>query len=309
MNTRITALVVTYNRKALLSRCLQALAGQTRPPDEILIVDNASTDGTLDWLDTSGWLDRSGVSLLALPDNTGGAGGFAAGITHAMEGETNWVWLMDDDAEPEGSALENLLAAVKDDYSLYGSMAISGTRLTWPMSQYPKVIGDGIMYIDQIRSVTDVQFIPFLGLLVSRTLVDKIGVPDAGFFLAADDVDYCFRARKSGAKIMLVPDSHIEHPASECYGMEILPNRKFTSLRLPPWKRYYDVRNRLFVARNHYGLGVYYKTIPGQFLRLALTLVHEPQRLRQLHAFFAGMVDGLLGRKGRRHERWGIRAY
>jgi GT2 family glycosyltransferase len=209
--------------------------------------------------------------------------------------------MMDDDAEPHPDALEHLLDRSLEPENLYGSAAISGEKLSWPMMAMEAAIHE----TRQLSGEVDVQFIPFLGLLVSSRLINKIGLPDAGFFLAADDVDYCMRARQAGAKILLVGASRIEHPASERYRLW-LPGRKFYSLKLPPWKRYYDVRNRIFVARNHYGLALYYKTIPGSFLRLFATLIHEPRRLAQLWAFIAGLVDGLLGRKGRRHTNWKI---
>ncbi|MGE0482649.1 MAG: glycosyltransferase [Gammaproteobacteria bacterium] len=307
MTRSITALVVTYNRRALLERCLEALAAQTRAPARILVVDNASTDDTRAWLATSGWLARDDVELLALDDNTGGAGGFAAGIAHAVATGADWVWLMDDDAEPHGDALAELAAAAGDPADLYGSVAVCGERLSWMM--VPRVGGAAQAILgtaDLPAQPVDVSFIPFLGLLVSRELVARIGIPEARYFLAADDVEYCLRARAAGASVHLVPGSRIEHPASERYAIR-LPGRTVHSLRLVPWKRYYDVRNRLFVARRHYGAALWYQTIPGQFLRLAMTLMYEPDRLRQMQAFVAGMVDGLRGRGGRRHEVWGLR--
>lgn len=306
MKPRVTALVVTYNRRDLLLRCLAAIAGQTSPPDRILVVDNSSTDGTPELLSRESGRTLPEIELLALRENTGGAGGFAAGLAHAAATGADWTWLMDDDAVPHRDALEKLLAHAHDPAHLYGSVAVSGTLLSWPMVP----VGGGprdVMYAtSELPPVQDVHFIPFLGLLVSRDMIDHIGVPDAGFFLAADDVDYCLRARGHGARVVLVADSRIEHPASERYRLW-LPARPFHSLRLAPWKRYYDVRNRLLVARNHHGLALYYSTIPGSFLRLAATLWHEPDRWMQLRAFAGGMVDGLLGRKGRRHEAWGLR--
>jgi GT2 family glycosyltransferase len=152
----------------------------------------------------------------------------------------------------------------------------------------------------------NVQFIPFLGILANTALVTRIGLPDAGFFLAADDVEYCMRAREAGAKILLIGSSRITHPASERYRLW-LPFLEFYSLKLAPWKRYYDVRNRIFVARRYYGATLWYKTIPGYFLRLIATLWHEDRRYQQIKAFCAGMIDGLLGRKDKQHEKWGIR--
>lgn len=305
MSRFVTAVIVTYNRKELLQRCLTAMTSQSRRPDHILIVDNASTDGTREWLAKAGWLDTPGVELLALPENTGGAGGFSAGIGHAIEGGADWAWIMDDDAIPYTDALERLLETELSGQNLYGSAACMGDRLSWPMRANSSVSRDMTCALSELAPQTDVRFIPFLGLLIGKELVERIGLPDPGFFIAADDVDYCMRARSAGARIILVANSLVEHPTSEPYALK-LPGGRFYCLRLVPWKRYYDVRNRIFVARNHYGLALYYKTIPGSFLRLIGALIHEDNRPGQLKAFAAGMIDGLLGRKGRRHEHWGL---
>lgn len=306
MNDKTAAVVVTFNRSALLQRCLAALAAQVKRPDLILIVDNASSDTTIRDLDEAGWLARPDVTLLTLPTNTGGAGGFSAGVAHAAKLGYDWIWLMDDDAEPHSDALANLSATSLQHGNLYGSVAVCGKRLSWPMTPTAGTVGKRLYRTSELPSIVEVQFIPFLGLLVSRTIVERIGTPDAGFFIAVDDVDYCLRARACGARILLVGSSRIEHPASEYYSLRF-PWGRFFALRLTPWKRYYDVRNRLFVAKRHYGWRLYFQTVPGSFLRLFATLLHERQRIAQLRAFTAGMIDGLLGRKGRRHEAWGIR--
>lgn len=307
MSIRIAAVVVTYNRKDLLERCLRSLTAQTRKPDRVIIVDNASSDGTAHMLAEHGWLSREDMVLLQLPENTGGAGGFAAGMAHTAGTDANWTWVMDDDAMPHPDALEQLLGIPLDPGNLYGSTAVCGHRLSWAMAPIERHRAHWLMDVAALPELADVAFIPFLGLLVSREMVRRIGIPDAGFFIAADDVEYCLRARRQGARILLVRDSHIEHPASEA---EILrgPWFRVQKLRLPPWKRYYDVRNRILIARSHHGLRLYYMTIPGSVLRLLATLLSEGDKMGQLRAFTGGMIDGLIGRKGRRHERWGIRA-
>lgn len=302
---QISAVVVTFNRKMLLLRCLNALIGQSHALDRILIVDNASTDGTRKVLADDGWLARENVELLALEENTGGAGGFAAGLRRAVDSGSDWVWMMDDDAEPHKDALEQLITHADDPRNIYGSVALQGKKLSWIMMPLKGDIHDGIEFASQLPDEIAVQFIPFLGILISSKLVSSIGVPDAGFFIAADDVDYCMRAQEHGSKVILVGRSRIEHPAAERYCLRT-PFRRFYSLRLPPWKRYYDVRNRIFVARSHYGAALYYKTIPGSVLRLITTLWYEDRRWQQVKAFFAGMIDGLLNKKGRRHQLWGI---
>jgi GT2 family glycosyltransferase len=178
--------------------------------------------------------------------------------------------------------------------------------LSWPLIGESARSEETIFRTENLPDELSIRYTPFLGILVSANMVRRIGYPDAGFFLASDDTDYCYRAIRAGAKIILAGKSRIEHPASSRYRLW-LPGRILYAWRLPPWKRYYEVRNRLFVARNHFGLSAYYKTLPASFLRLFATLWHEPQRLAQIWAFIAGTVDGLFGQKGRRHERWGIR--
>jgi len=295
--------VVTYNRRALLLDCLAALRAQSRAPQRIHLIDNASSDGTAEALRAAGWLDRAEFDYHRLADNLGGAGGFAAGLERAVAQGADWVWMMDDDAMPAPDALAALLDAASDAANLYGSVAVAGEHLAWSMTSTGT--GQRIARVADLPPRAEVEFLPFLGILVHRDLVARIGVPDARYFLAADDLEYCLRAGASGARCVLVAASRIEHPAAVSYTFA-LPGRTLHCLALPPWKRYYDTRNRLFVARRYFGWRLYTQTLPSIALRLLAALWHEPRRAAQCRATLAGVIDGLLARGGRRHERWGI---
>src|SRR5215469_16397890 len=122
---RVTAVVVTYNRRDLLLEALAAVHAQTRVPDAVIVVDNASTDGT-------GAAVRAqfpAVQLAELTRNTGGAGGFAYGMARALDGAADLIWLMDDDTVPEPGALEAMLAA-RDRY-LGQPPALVASRVIW----------------------------------------------------------------------------------------------------------------------------------------------------------------------------------
>lgn len=301
----VTTVVVTYNRKTLLLRCLAAVAQQVRKPNRILLVDNASSDDTQESLRNEGWLARPDFQLLALTENTGGAGGFFTGLKCAVANGSDWIWMMDDDAEPHADALAELMQVATDPANIYGSLATNGDETSWLTT----LLGDPsktTSLISDIPAQATVRMLPFLGFLIHRDLVAKIGLPDPSFFIAADDVEYCIRAEKAGAQIIVAGKSHIEHPKSRPYEVR-LPGYTLMALELPPWKRYYDTRNRLLIARKHYGIRLFTQTIPGSFARLFAALAKEPRKPAQLHAFAAGMIDGLLGIKGKRHEAWGIK--
>lgn len=304
MNNNVTAIVVTYNRRELLMRCIQALRSQTAPPHTTLIIDNASTDGTHNLFNSDSVLKDEGILYIRLEDNLGGAGGFANGIREALLKSPDWFWLMDDDAEPHPDALEHLMKIADDPTNVYGSLAVNGNDTSWTTTLFDPTTRIANKIID-VPPRARVQSLPFLGFLIHRSLVEKIGFPDADYFIAADDVEYCVRAKRAGAAIIIAGKSRIEHPKTQFY-MICLLGRNLIYLRLPPWKRYYDTRNRLLIARKHYGVRLLTQTIPGSFVRLLAALLYEPRKLAQLWSFSAGMIDGLLGRKGRRHTNWRI---
>jgi len=305
MATRVGVVVVSFNRARLLGECVDALINQTLLPNKILVVDNGSADGTHEWFASTLWPTDPVVEMKILPENVGGAGGFKAGIACLVAEGFEWIWVMDDDARPHPFALQEVLAIARNPANIYGSLAVKGRSTSWAttlIDEKPRVVRDA----DNVPSSARIQSLPFLGMLVHRDMVGRIGLPDEGFFIAADDVEYCLRAARAGADIVVAGRSRIEHPKSDSYSIELL-GHQFTFLRLAPWKRYYDTRNRILIARKYYGLKLLSQTIPSSFVRLAATLLREPRRLAQLKAFAAGMADGLLGIKGRRHDKWGLR--
>ncbi|MHC4517340.1 MAG: glycosyltransferase family 2 protein [Planctomycetota bacterium] len=170
---RIGAVVVTYNRQALLGQCLDALLGQSYPLDAILIIDNCSTDGTYESLLSSNLIaaaeDPGGtpsesvravpvaagsgrdveIRYVRMPENTGGAGGFHEGMRRAVEAGFDWLWLMDDDLLPTPEALQALidkreaLAGAQDRPFLLNSLVLSKEHrdeetLAFPLQELSK---------------------------------------------------------------------------------------------------------------------------------------------------------------------------
>ncbi|WP_171248964.1 glycosyltransferase [Acinetobacter brisouii] len=300
--SNIIVVIVTYNRKTLLLKCLSSLRVQTIQPSKILIVDNASTDGTVELLKTKGWLDQSNIQLIQLKENTGGAGGFATGMQYAFEQGADYVWMMDDDAVPHLTALEEIMRHATPEH-IYGSLAVNGEDTAWATTLL--VENKTVHLKNQVPELVEVQSLPFLGFLTSKEIYQSIDLPDASYFIAADDAEYCMRAQHAGHKIFVCGQSQIEHPKSERYEAHVL-GKKITYLNLVPWKRYYDTRNRLLIAKKYYGFKLYTQTVPSLIVRLIIALRSEKDRLKQLKAFFTGFYDGVFCNTGKRHDKWDL---
>lgn len=295
------AIVVTFNRRELLSRCLNAIAGQTHKPDRILVVDNASTDNTVEMLVRDGWLNRSDIELSTLPSNEGGAGGFAYGMRRAIDLGARWLWMMDDDAAPLPNALENLFEIVDSTDAIYGSIARTDDgHLCWPLCSMNQ---HTFNCTNEVPVKIEVPSLPFLGILISRETVHAVGYPDVDYFIAGDDTEYCFRARRNGVSIFAAGRSQLLHPSSRFYRFGF---GKWAPLcfHIDPWKRYYDVRNRILTSWNKGAIYVWTRTLPATFLRMIASLINEPKRSLQFRAYVFGTLDGLRKIKGKRHHVW-----
>lgn len=306
LERKIAVVVVTYNRLSLLKSCLLAISSQSRQPDRLFVVDNCSNDGTTEALPSL--LEATGLAfeLIRLSENLGGAGGFCKGLGVAIDQGFDSVWMMDDDALPNRDALERLVFRAVEPLTLYGSIAYCGDKTSWSIDVHDKETGTQcVSELSEIKPIQEVSFIPFLGIFVSRDIVNKIGLPDPNYFICSDDVEYSMRASVNNIRIVMCGESLIEHPRSEEYivplGVKLLRCR-----RLTPWKRYYETRNRIMIAKKYYGLRAYWQTLPASFLRLFAALLNESNKLMQLKAFYAGLSDGLFGRMGARHKLWGL---
>lgn len=298
----IIALIVTFNRKNLLLECLQALSLQTRQPSKILIIDNASTDETIKELKNNGWLESDNIQLIQLKENTGGAGGFSSGMKCAFDGGADYVWMMDDDAMPHPTALEELMKYATPQH-IYASLAIQDQQTSWEMTVKQ---GGGWLSThnpNDILEKMEVRSLPFLGFLIHQKLVEKIGLPDKSFFIAADDTEYCLRVKQVGSKLYLAGKSWIEHPKAHSQEYKVL-GKKINYVSLPPWKRYYDTRNRIFIGKKHFGFKLYSQTLPSLLFRLLISMMNEKNKSQQLKAYCLGLYDGLTGKGGKRHEYW-----
>jgi len=301
MAERIAAVVATYNRCQWLRGCLSALLKQTRPLDRIIVVDNASTDETPKMLAES----YPQVTVLRLNKNAGSSGGVEAGMRAAIEDGCDWVWVMDDDAEPVPDALAELchyvgtpgltaLACLKVDPQ---GRPLLEHRGRFVFDQLPRRIIEPVT-ADVVRAPRpiDIDHCSFVGLLVHAEAARSVGYPDPRLFLQFDDVEYCIRLRRHG-KILLVPTSRIIHHEP---GGEAIRHRRLLGLpyeQVPAsqyWKRYFTYRNFVWLSRKHGTRRAWvHLELIGLYLFLALgVLLFEDRRVRRWRLLTRAFVDG-----------------
>lgn len=330
MPARICALLVTYNRKDLLLECLNALQQQTYPLETICLVDNASSDGTPETLQAAGYLSAtppaqiaapwvceqklaSGINLryVRMPDNSGGAGGFHEAMRQVMDEEFDWLWLMDDDAEPRPDSLAQLskhwnapdlsgLACVVENYegvSLVhrGHFDFSFDRV-FPLLHQPL---DASAYQSPEECV-DIDMASFVGLLVKADLLHSIGLPKKEFFIHNDDAEFCIRLRQQG-KIRMVKSSVILHKEKYRQGIANQQRFKMESFRPPYdklWLMYFPRRNLVWLGKQYHQHSLrFYSGVLKSYLRAmaGVLLFDREHKIRRMQFLTAAYLDGLRG--------------
>ena len=259
MDPRIVAVVVTWNRAEMLARILRAIDAQDTRPDTVVVVDNASTDATPQVLVELTDELATPLQVLRLDRNTGGAGGFNAVLAAALEHDADLFWLMDDDGQPEPDCLSTLLphvgrydflgpAVVADDdpRRLCFPIRIPGTaRVVHDLGDVERAAKDGLL---------EEVVIPFNGVLLTRDLVSRIGLPREEFFIWGDDVEYLWRARRAGARVATVVPSRFLHPATDDLGTPMMFGRTTYNHSPSDLKHYCMVRNNVTNLREYVGI-------------------------------------------------------
>jgi rhamnopyranosyl-N-acetylglucosaminyl-diphospho-decaprenol beta-1,3/1,4-galactofuranosyltransferase len=238
---RVIAVVVTYNRRELLLEALAAVHAQIRPADALIVVDNASTDGSAAAVRARYPLAR----VAEVAHNTGGAGGFAYGIALALADGADLVWLMDDDTVPEPGALRALLDARASHPA--PPPVLVASRVVWtdgrahPMNT-PRV--KPFATRAERRAAAAAGCVPirsasFVSILVDADECRRRGLPRADYFLWNDDFEFTTRLLRGNAGL-LQEASVVVHKTKTFGSTDAEPGQRF----------FYEVRNKIWTLRS-----------------------------------------------------------
>jgi rhamnopyranosyl-N-acetylglucosaminyl-diphospho-decaprenol beta-1,3/1,4-galactofuranosyltransferase len=240
---RIVAVIVTRHRRELLRLSLAAIAGQTRPVDHVVVVDNGPDDSAEDVVRGSGLP----VTYLPSERNLGGAGGFALGMLHALSVGADWVWCADDDGRPaDETVLATLLAAARrlglaEVSPLVTDMA-DPERLAFPLRR-------GLRWRRRRSDFAGIELLPryaslFNGALFSAAALDAVGVPDYRLFFRGDETEVHRRLLRAGLPFGTCTSAAYLHPEGTTEFEPILGGRLSAQYPANDIKRFFTYRNR-----------------------------------------------------------------
>nr|WP_298414798.1 glycosyltransferase family 2 protein [uncultured Halomonas sp.] len=248
----VFAVILTYNRKDLLERCLKAVYSQTRSCQGVIVVDNASNDGTEDVLAKT---EYPNLNVYILSHNIGASGGFNVGFRFAYKHGADLIWVMDDDVIPEKDALRNLLKARDklDDkgidyaYLLSSAFTENGYVTNTPGLSSKK---NSIGYLDWPETI-EYGMVPiwratFVSILLPRSTLTEHGLPIASMFIWGEDSEYTLRVTRD-VPGFLVGNSKVLHLRQENGPISILSEKN------PGRMKYhkYFMRNKIFISRKY----------------------------------------------------------
>ena len=292
MTKNVVAVVVTYNRRELLETTLRGITSGTVLPAAIVVVDNASTDETADFLASYG--GPVPTDTVRLQQNLGGAGGFVVGMERAvLDHAADYVWIMDDDTEPQPEALAEALTAAHayaaesgDEPSFVASRVVWTDGRDHPMNRMRPRLGAS----EEDRATaaraggTQIRTASFVSILIDAGEIRRHGLPIADYFIWNDDLEYTARISRQRNAIS-VENSVASHHTKSFGDAGADPGARF----------YYEVRNKLWVYTRSAALTPWEKVLySGASVRnWTRTIAVSPNKRLLLTGLLRGLLHGM----------------
>jgi len=300
---RVLAHIHTFNDADIIDRTIASVLKQTRPVDDILVVDNASADATLDQP------SLTNATVVRHQANLGTSGAIGTGMRFALERDYDWIWIFDADSIPAPDALEKLLALYE---SWPRSLQVEvGFVACLPCSGDGRVFFHGTVFtrhgFTRCRPVPDARYYPcqftlWSGCLYRVPAVRKIGVPNPDYVLDWGETEYGYRMMKGGYTGLLHQDAILHHnirgyasrvPVEVKRGAAIV-----TVYDYPPIRCYYSSRNIFYFSLYDFKERRFWLVLHTIFgvTNLVLGFVVKPRgHIEHLRACFRGIWHGVTG--------------
>lgn len=299
---KLFGVLVTFKRPRELFNALEIISGQTRPPDGLVVVDNSPTQEQQDLVTRSG---ANGMTTEYVPmqQNVGFAGGVEVGMRRVLEyaHDRDWIVVLDDD-DPPASAdalarLEQFARTMFDQDPSTAVVGIVGGRFDFKRGRMSRVPDD------ELKGPVSVDFIGGGHLPLYRvSAIRSQGSFSSRIFFGLSEVEHGLRLRRAGFSVYADGDlwRHRREVAGRI-GVELSPSLRLTTMN---WRRYYSLRNAIYILRSHkrFGTAVRVSAIQGIGKPLVNIPIAPRQAIRHLSLNWKACWDGWRGNMGRRIE-------
>jgi hypothetical protein len=217
---RVGVVIVSWNKKNDLLNLLGSLGTLNYPDADIIVIDNASDDGSAHEV-----REKHPETILLVNDtNLGGTGGFNTGLDYCREAGYDYIWLLDNDAGITPDALMHLVVVAESDpmIGVVGSKILNaedpayivklGANIDWSRGCV-RSISQNVRDFVSMNDFADVDYVPFCSALIRRSCLLVAGRLDERFFLYWDDTDFCLRSKRHGYKTVIATKSVVYHPS------------------------------------------------------------------------------------------------
>ncbi len=274
----ICCIIVTYNRLQLLKESINSVLMYKDKIKKIIVVNNASTDGTTEYLDNICNSENKLVHV-KLEKNIGGSGGFYEGIKKSFEYNCDWVWIMDDDTIVKKGSLENLIKPIEE----VDNVGFVCSKVVWNdgnihYMNIPQIkpIVKGIPF-NRYENYLVIDSCSFVSVLINTKAIRKVGLPYKEFFIWSDDTEYTQRISNNGYIGLYSNKSLVEHRTGTNYNVDIHKDTKNNY-----WKYSYGIRNGLFIEKTNNKLKYGYKLMYNLFYLAPKILFGNQENSKEL---------------------------
>ncbi len=262
-NPKVGIVICNWNKKEYVLNCIKSVIEQEYDDYDLYVVDNASTDGSVEAIREN----FPQVNLIVNEENLGGSGGFNTGLKRIMaEGKYKYTYLLDNDVVLDNNALKELVTTMERDpqTGIVGSaiyqmdhpdkLQTLGAFIDWQRAETkPHLVGVTEDLVPE--KDFEVDYVIACSLLVRNECLSRVGLMDQEYFLYFDEIDWCTRLKRAGYRILAVPSSRVWHKMGS----------RFKNSNLPS---YYYWRNKIFFFNRHTHDEQWKKTNYGVFTSL-----------------------------------------
>ena len=285
-NFKIAVVIVTFNRCDELVKTISAIQNQGILENDIIVINNNSTDNTKNILDSN----YKNIQSIHLNENIASAGGFSKGMQTAFEKGYDWVWLFNDDSRPVEGSLKSILEHLNSDKIQIGLLKIANkdennkaVLLYWNGVRKP-------VSVDVSNEIVQTDLITFDGCIISKETIEKIGYCDPLYFMGTYEFDYCLKAKDARIGVYTLPNGLIEDGK--------LGGKNGT----PPWRQYYNTRNHLWLALNRKSFVIFKGWLIREIKYTLSIILSGDKKIMRLVFKLRAIRDAFLNKRGKRYD-------